>query len=293
MKNHKELIIVISFLIAIVAVKMTMAAYTAYTPITAVDITSHSDDDPVLVGEDYTVTCTTSTDTDCEVGVSTVSDPVTHTWSGSGTFDPGTGTSVSWAAPYTTGDTTLTVTASDSPLYDETDKTDSVTLDVQGPLDFYSLDPDKISGGYLHTIVLMDNGDVWGCGHTAGKRLGTEQDDPSDPWRLAIVRMEDGGMSTESGYLEDIVDVAAGKKHTLAVDENGYVWHWGTNFYGQRGNGCTSLEANDPVMNGLGNIVEVAVGSYSNNSKALDSNGNVWCWGSLALGAKIPRFPIL
>jgi len=47
-------------------------------------------------------------------GWHTVSDTVTHTWSGPGTFSPQTGKSVSWTAPGVAGEVTLTVTADDS-----------------------------------------------------------------------------------------------------------------------------------------------------------------------------------
>ncbi|MHC5059957.1 MAG: hypothetical protein ACYTFK_02580 [Planctomycetota bacterium] len=139
MKSHKKLIIAFAVLIAIGIAGVAVAAYTAYTAITNVSITSHSDDDIVYVNQEYTVTCTTSTDTDChyEGGWHLESDPVTHTWTGDGSFAaPGTGTSLTWTAPASAGSATITVTADDSPLYNETAKQDSVTLtvlDVDGP----------------------------------------------------------------------------------------------------------------------------------------------------------------
>ena len=115
MKSHKKLIIAVLLLIGLGAIGTALGVvYYAYTPITAVDINSHSDNDTVFAGGEFTVTCTTSTDTDkyCDSsGWHYPWDPVTHTWSGDGQgFDPGTGTSVTWTAPTATGDADIMVT---------------------------------------------------------------------------------------------------------------------------------------------------------------------------------------
>jgi hypothetical protein len=135
MKSHKKLIIAVVLLIGLGAVGTVLGVvYYAYTPITAVDINSHSDNDTVFAGGEFTVTCMTSTNRDkcCDSSRWHYSwDPVTHTWSGDGQgFDPGTGTSVTWTAPTATGDADITVTANDSPLYNESARTDTVTLTV-------------------------------------------------------------------------------------------------------------------------------------------------------------------
>jgi hypothetical protein len=130
-----------------------MAGYTVHTPITNVSITSHSDGDIVFVGCDYTLTCTTSTDKDCHDGTHTHSDPVVHTWSGPGTFEPTTGTSVTWTAPCTAGDVDICVTASDngSPVYaNDTDKSDCITVTVQSTI---YVDEDATAGN--------DDGTTW------------------------------------------------------------------------------------------------------------------------------------
>jgi len=65
MKTYKKLIIALSLLIALGAVGTAIAVtYYEHTVITAPDITSHSDNDTVFAGGEFTVTCTTSTDRD-------------------------------------------------------------------------------------------------------------------------------------------------------------------------------------------------------------------------------------
>jgi hypothetical protein len=121
--------------------------YDAYTPITDVNITGTlSNGVSVPINTSYTMTCSTSTDTDhyCdETGDHYPNDPVTHTWSGAGTFNPTTGTSVTWTSPDSTGNKTITVTADDSPLCDETAKTDSITVVVVKVAKIQYNDPDS------------------------------------------------------------------------------------------------------------------------------------------------------
>lgn len=120
------------------------AYYTQNTVIDPVSITSPTEGESFCVGtEDVSATCTTSTDSDiyhhCVDNVWTEEpwpDPVTHSWSGAGTFEPTTGTSVTWTPPTTADEYIITVTASDSHLYDDSlvpenpDPTHSVTVYV-------------------------------------------------------------------------------------------------------------------------------------------------------------------
>jgi len=80
---NKILIAILSALMVLAFSFQAEAAYTTYTPITPVDINSHDDNDVVYAGREYTLTCSTSTDTDYNTSTcSTVNDPVVHIWSG-------------------------------------------------------------------------------------------------------------------------------------------------------------------------------------------------------------------
>lgn len=154
MKAYKKLIIAISILITLGIVSTVIAAYTTHTAITDVTITSPSDNTIVFAGKTYTdfFACTTSTDNDCNTSTQQVeADTVTHTWSGAGTITPLTGTTgIDWTAPAAPGDTVITVTADDSPLADDTAKTDTVTVKVQKMI---YVDEDATAGN--------DDGTTW------------------------------------------------------------------------------------------------------------------------------------
>lgn len=77
----------------------------------------------------------------------------------------------------------------------------------------------------------------------------------------------------------NIIDVAAGADHTLALSSRngGELWAWGSNSYGELGNGQT-VDSTTPVrVNGLRNIVKIACGI--NYCAALESTGALYGWG--------------
>ncbi len=82
-----------------------------------------------------------------------------------------------------------------------------------------------ISGGEDHTLVLTANKWPWACGHNGWYQLGTGDND--DQWTLVRVHGPN-----DVNYLEDINDIDAGWKHSLALDVNGFVWAWVDNFGG-------------------------------------------------------------
>ena len=73
-----------------------------------------------------------------------------------------------------------------------------------------------------------------------------------------------------------------GQEHNLALRNDGSVWAWGANVYGQLGDG-TSLTRNIPVrVSGIANAVAIAAGGE--HSIALRSDGTVAGWGRNDLG---------
>jgi alpha-tubulin suppressor-like RCC1 family protein len=80
-----------------------------------------------------------------------------------------------------------------------------------------------------------------------------------------------GGFYKGPVVLSNVVAIAAGESHSLALKEDGIVTAWGDNFYGQ---------TNVPV--GLRNVVAVAAGWY--HSLALKEDGTVTAWGATSVG---------
>src|SRR3990172_1153925 len=71
--------------------------------------------------------------------------------------------------------------------------------------------------------------------------------------------------------------VACGDIYSLALKNDGTVWAWGYNLYGQLGNG-NNTDSNVPVqVNSLTGITSINGGGL--HSLALKSDSTVWAWG--------------
>lgn len=103
---------------------------------------------------------------------------------------------------------------------------------------------------------------------TSGSVKGNEQ--------LAIAGQEDFFKGKR------IMQTSAGRSHSLALDDNGQVYSWGTNTYGQLGNGNNNRISSPTNISTSGvlmgkKIIQVSAGSYHN--LALDSEGKIYSWG--------------
>ena len=77
-----------------------------------------------------------------------------------------------------------------------------------------------------------------------------------------------------------VVQVACGENHVLALTTTGHVYGWGSGQQNQLGRRIMSrrlLNGLEPERLGLRNIVHVAAGVF--HSFAVDVNGTVWAWG--------------
>src|SRR5690606_40888608 len=81
-----------------------------------------------------------------------------------------------------------------------------------------------------------------------------------------------------------VIDFDIGSGHAFALDDAGQVWAWGTNYYGELGNGTTSsTHVLSPIAVDLSPLAGVAVRSVAVGgnyySLLLDEAGNIWTWG--------------
>ena len=77
--------------------------------------------------------------------------------------------------------------------------------------------------------------------------------------------------------LDDVVQIATGWHHAMALKQDGSVWMWGNNPYGQLGLGDFMKRLHPAKLTHLPKIKEIACGSW--HSMAIDQNGKVWTWG--------------
>ena len=69
---------------------------------------------------------------------------------------------------------------------------------------------------------------------------------------------------------------AMGSDHTAAITENGDLYCWGDNSFGQVGMGTDNVIQKEPVKI-LENIKDISLGYWC--SAAISEKGDLYCWG--------------
>ena len=137
-------------------------------------------------------------------------------------------------------------------------------------------DVQQINAGSDYNLALDGNGNVWAWGNNSFGQLGNGNTVNSDvPLKVSLpgpaVQVYAGGSKPGNGQ-------------SMALLENGTVWAWGNDSWGQLGNDETETDSTSPVqVQNLGtDIVAVATGGAA--SYALDGSGDVYAWGQDEFG---------
>lgn len=175
--------------------------------------------------------------------------------------------------------------------------------------------------GFFHSCALLATGNVMCWGQNVFGQLGTGQFNGSTPTTVAGIGGRVSSLaageyhtcavaagrgvrcwgSNSSGQLGDgtttqrpaptpvtglgaeTVAVASGQSHTCALGEGGGVRCWGSNTFGQLGDGTTSQRLAPVAVSGLSSgVAALTAGFY--HTCALTTNGGVRCWGSNGFG---------
>jgi|GEM_PF-6710226 len=117
-----------------------------------------------------------------------------------------------------------------------------------------------------HMVALKKDGTVWSWGRNIFGQLGngtSSQDYQSTPVQANI-----------SG----VAAIAAGGYHTAALKNDGTVWSWGYNQFGEVGDGTLTMRKSPVQVKGLTDVI--AIDASEGNTIALKSDGTVWTWGN-------------
>jgi alpha-tubulin suppressor-like RCC1 family protein len=123
-----------------------------------------------------------------------------------------------------------------------------------------------LAAGYQHTCALTGSGGVLCWGYNGYGQLG----DGTTTWHNSPVAVP----GLESG----VVAIASGQHHTCAATSAAGVWCWGSNGYGQLGDGTTTRQYSPVPVQGLVQRV-TALAAGGKHTCGLTSAGEVLCWG--------------
>ncbi len=120
------------------------------------------------------------------------------------------------------------------------------------------------------------------------KKRGLSQTTPAVIPSLIVI-LSLASQLTSQG--KNVIEVAAGGGHSIALCANGQVFSWGLAENGQTGHGDHTVRHN-PTLTQLENVVQVAAGR--SHSAALDDKGNLFMFGNgrngqLGLGISEPE----
>jgi alpha-tubulin suppressor-like RCC1 family protein len=129
----------------------------------------------------------------------------------------------------------------------------------------------KISAGYTHTLGVDKNNRLWGWGNNGNGQIGNNST-TSQRTPVSVL-----------GAVKTFCKISAGNNFSLGIDKNGRLWSWGNNLQGQLGdNSITSRRTPVSVLGTVKTFCEIS--AKSEQSYALDKDGNVWGWGTQLIG---------
>ncbi len=135
----------------------------------------------------------------------------------------------------------------------------------------------RITSGPNFSTVICNSGFLKSWGHNIDGRLGNDT--------ISLLSLP------VTPHIYDIVQVVAGGSgangYSLAVKDNGTVWAWGGNAYGNLGDGTLIDKPLPFQVNTLSGITDVSICCYQvfSFSMALKNDGTVWTWGDNGSGS--------
>jgi len=153
-----------------------------------------------------------------------------------------------------------------------------VAVDMSGVLAGKTVTAVAAGGGagfwmtYGYSLALTSDGQIIAWGDNSAGQLGNNST-ASSPVPVPV---------DMSGALagKEIVSIAAGRKHSLALTSDGQVIAWGENNSGQLGNNSTTSSPTPAAVTGvLADKTVVGIAAGENHSLALTSDGQVFAWG--------------
>lgn len=125
----------------------------------------------------------------------------------------------------------------------------------------------QISCGYAHTVALKTDGTLWAWGIGTYGNLG----DNSATTKSSPVQVV--------GAATNWKQISAGQTYTTAIKNDGTLWGWGSNFFGQLGTNDTSSFSSPVQTITRGTTWKNLGTALSLTTCATKTDGTIWVWG--------------
>jgi alpha-tubulin suppressor-like RCC1 family protein len=140
-----------------------------------------------------------------------------------------------------------------------------------------------IAAGAQHSLALLSNGTVMAWGDNESGQLGDGSMSGPDHCYTEQEPTQCSTSPVPVSGLSEVTAIAAGQNYNLALLRNGTVMAWGSNGWGELGDGANSWGDDVPApVTGLSGVTAIAAGEGS--SLALLGNGTVMAWGANEFG---------
>ncbi|XP_051283401.1 RCC1 and BTB domain-containing protein 1 isoform X3 [Dicentrarchus labrax] len=154
-----------------------------------------------------------------------------------------------------------------------------------------------ITCGQTSSMAVIDNGEVYGWGYNGNGQLGIGNNgNQLTPCRLTALQglciqqvreqLNNGhhiiayGPDSAMTQVFPVFQIVSGYGHCLALTDEGLLYAWGANTYGQLGTGNKSNHLSPvQIMADKERIVEVAACHSTHTSAAKTQSGQVYMWG--------------
>ena len=137
----------------------------------------------------------------------------------------------------------------------------------------------SVAAGENHTVILKDDGTLWGAGDSSYGELGLEGG------RLSAFTQ----LKADGAPISGVKAVAAGNNSTFFIDSEGSLWATGYNYYGELGLGTRVQQSSFKKAESAGKDIK-AIAAGIRHTVLLKEDGTLWAAGynyngQLGLGA--------
>jgi len=130
-----------------------------------------------------------------------------------------------------------------------------------------------IGAGVGHNAAITNCGSLWTWGRNVFGELG------DGTGGAGCLDGRDDKLIPVS-VMQNVVQVSVGSMHTMAITDDGSLWGWGRNNFGELGDG-TTISRTRPIKI-MDDVIQVSAGEY--HSMAIKSDGTLWGWGNNMFG---------